>query len=275
LVGLILIVRGSLLGHRQTAPWSLGALAVIAVATQAVVPFAVWQWGQQIVLLFGPAEFASLIVLILIVAIALARRSHARAAGMALLGLLLSMVGIDVSTGDTRLTMGLAHLLDGIHLPVVALGLFAVADSVIGLASPKLLLRTYARQVAGWTCPRVPTFAGIALRAGAVLAIAAACYFAFELSASIFDIGVLAAFGVFGAACKLLGWNRLVLTLSFSYGPLLEENIGWALTLSRGDPAIFVRSPLSGTFLVLTCAALTALVVLSVRRTLLPSRGPA
>ena len=89
LVGLILIVRGSLLGHRQTAPWSLGALAVIAVATQAVVPFAVWQWGQQIVLRFGPPEFASLIVLILIVAIALARRSHVRAAGMVLLGLLL------------------------------------------------------------------------------------------------------------------------------------------------------------------------------------------
>ena len=59
--------------------------------------------------------------------------------------------------------------------------------------------------------PRIPTIAGIGLRVAAVLIIAWACTFAYSLNASTWDIGVLAVFGVFGVACKMLGWNRLVL----------------------------------------------------------------
>ena len=109
LVGFILIIRGSFLGHRQPARWSLRALVIIVLASQAV-GLAGWQWGYQIALLFGPPEYVTLIVLILTVAIALARRSRVRAAGMVLLGLLLSTVGTDVSTGVARLTMGFDEL---------------------------------------------------------------------------------------------------------------------------------------------------------------------
>jgi len=38
------------------------------------------------------------------------------------------------------------------------------------------------------------------------------------------------------------------------------------MLISRGDPAIFVRWPFGGTFLVLTCAILVLLAVASGRR---------
>jgi hypothetical protein len=73
-----------------------------------------------------------------------------------------------------------------------------------------LLLRTYARQVAGWTGLRPSSDTATGLRIAAALFIAAACMHAFLVAYSSFDIGVLVAFAAFGIACKLLGWNRLV-----------------------------------------------------------------
>ena len=172
-------------------------------------------------------------------------------------------MGVDVSSGGERLTMGLEELADGIAFPALVLGLIVVADSALCLLSPTLLLESYARQVAGWAAPRVPAAAGIVLRAAAVLAIAAACYAVFALNASLWDVGQLMVFGAFGVACKLLGWNRLLLVLAFPLGRLLEENIARALLLSQGDPAIFAR-PLSATFLLLACLVLAAAAFLSV-----------
>lgn len=136
----------------------VGGLAMsIAVLLSPDVLFALLAVQQRInqsALLFaglGPPELVTLIVLTLAAAIALAHLSRVRAAGMILLGLLLSTVGTDLATGTLRLTMGLDQLQDGVPFRPVALGLIVVADSAICLVSPTLLLRTYARQVAGWT----------------------------------------------------------------------------------------------------------------------------
>lgn len=301
-VGLVLIVRGSFLGQRQPERWSLGALVVVTtlivvvLAVQATVigglamsiavllgldVFALLDAQQRIsqsALLFfrlGPPEVVTLVVLTLAAAIALARQSRVRAAGMVLLGLLLSAVGTDVATGTLRLTMGLDGLQDGVPVLPLALGLIVVADSAICLASPPLLVQTYTRQVAGWTGIRLSRDAGTGLRIAAALLIAAACTHVFMFAYSTFDIGVLVAFAVFGIACKPLGWNRLVLMLAMAYGPELAEAFRRSILISNGDPAIFARWPLSTTFLLLTCAVLVAVVLLSLRHNLLPGRSTA
>ena len=260
-VGLILLVRGLLIRLAPPERWRLATLAVVVVAIPTAVLAAV-QWGRPLALYFGPSEFTALIVFLLAVGIGLVRVSRVRALGMVLLGLLLAMVGTDVSTGTSRFTAGFGQLADGITYPVVWLGLLVLGDGLLCLASPSLLLAIYARRIAGWTGPRVPILAAIAIRLAAGLAIIAAGYYAFELNRAMFDVGVFVALGLFGALCKLLGWNRLVLVQAFAYGPLLEENIRRSLLISRGDPAIFVRWPISGT-LMLLAAAIVALVAAS------------
>jgi putative tricarboxylic transport membrane protein len=267
MVGVILLVRGAFLGGTLAARWSLRDLVIIA-AVIAAFGLAVWEWGYKLASRFGPPEFAAFIAFELAVAIALARMSRTRAAGMALLGLLLATVGIDLSTGVPRLTLGLDALVDGIDATMVLFGLVPVADGAICLVSPSLFLATYARQAAGWRNPGVPNLAALFMRIAAALAIAAACFYAYALHASARGIVWILMFGVLGVACKVFGWNRLVLYLAFSGGNLLEENIGRAMLLSNGDPAVFLRWPISGVLLLLTGAILAAAALLSVKRAL-------
>src|SRR4029078_7530282 len=67
-----------------------------------------------IALLFGPAEYFSLMVLGLIFAVVLAKGSVLKALTMILCGLLLSMIGSDLETGAERMTWGIPELSDGI-----------------------------------------------------------------------------------------------------------------------------------------------------------------
>ena len=265
-IGIVLLVRGSVFGGTRPARWSLKGLAMIAAAI-IVVAAAAWARGFELLLLFGPPEYTALVVLGLAIAVALVRRSRIQAAGMALLGLLLATVGLDPATGALRLTFGLEQLLGGIATPIVCLGLFVVADGAVCLISPSLWLATYARLVAGWTAPRVPTIAAICLRVVAVLAIAAACYLAFEFNASTWDVGLLLLFGGFGLACKLLGWNRLVLLLAFAYSDLLEQGIRQTVLMSNGDFTFFLRGQISGALLVLASGIVVVAALLSARRT--------
>jgi hypothetical protein len=80
MVGLILLIRSGL-GYRQPARWSARGLLMITLAIAAAFLVA-RQWGYHVALLFGPSELAALIVLGLALAIALARVSRLRAAGM-------------------------------------------------------------------------------------------------------------------------------------------------------------------------------------------------
>jgi Tripartite tricarboxylate transporter TctA family len=247
LVCLLLLARGIVVGAAPPERWNPIALAIVATAIVAA-PFAVARWGLpaaaiQVALYMGPAEYVALIVLVLAIAIALVRVSRVRAAGMVLLGLVLATVGTDVETGVERFTMGVDQLSDGIEPAAVTLGLVLLAEGLICLALPSLLLATHARRIAGWSSPSVPTLAAMAMRLAAVLAITAAAYYVFELNRSFWDVGALVVFGLFGVACKVLGWNRLVLILAFAYGRLLEEKLRQALVMSKGDFAAIMGGP--------------------------------
>ncbi|PTM38968.1 putative tricarboxylic transport membrane protein [Bosea sp. 124] len=82
----------------------------------------------KLALLFGPAEYFSLMVMGLCFAVVLARGSILKAFCMIMLGLLLSTVGTDLETGQERMTMGFAPLADGIDFAVLAMGVFGFAE---------------------------------------------------------------------------------------------------------------------------------------------------
>ncbi|WP_175426720.1 tripartite tricarboxylate transporter permease [Azospirillum brasilense] len=103
-----------------------------------------------VALAFGPAEYVSLMLLGLIGAVTLAHGSVVKAIAMILLGLLLSMVGTDVNSGDTRFTFGLPQLYDGIDFVPLAMGLFGLAEIISSLEQTGGAGQTTARIVSLW-----------------------------------------------------------------------------------------------------------------------------
>jgi TctA family transporter len=276
-VGTALLARGAL-GRAPHMRWRLWHILVVVgvVAAIALVRLAgaVWflVYGQvwpvaPFLLVFGPAEYAASALLVLSVAIALARLSHLRAAGMALLGLLLGVVGRSMETDEPRLTLGVDQLVDGLDLFVVP-GLIYVAESMVCLFSPALLLATYTRRIAGWRDPAVPTIAAIGMRTVAVLVIAASCYLVFTGYESVWDIGIVLLFAAFGVACKILGWNRPVLLVGFACSALLEQYLRQAMMISRGHFGVFFERPISAILVGAAGAILVAALALSLYRAL-------
>jgi TctA family transporter len=114
---------------------ALGSVFAGVVGTIVIALFA--PPLAALALLFGPAEYVSLMLLGLIVAIVLANGSVLMAIGMLCLGLLLGTVGIDVETGAYRMTLGIPQLADGIGIVPVAMGLFGVGEIISNLNSPE------------------------------------------------------------------------------------------------------------------------------------------
>src|SRR5436853_2401982 len=77
---------------------------------------------------FGPAEYFSLMVLGLVFAVVLAKGSIFKAIAMVMLGLLLSCVGSDIETGQSRMAFDIPELADGIGFVTVAMGVFGYAE---------------------------------------------------------------------------------------------------------------------------------------------------
>jgi TctA family transporter len=103
-----------------------GTLATVVIAV-AAPPLA------SIALQFGPAEYFALMVLGLVASIVLASGSLLKAFGMIIVGLLLGLVGTDVTSGTQRFTFGLPELYDGIGFVAVAMGLFGLGEIIVNL----------------------------------------------------------------------------------------------------------------------------------------------
>jgi TctA family transporter len=88
-----------------------------------------------------------------------------------------------------------------------------------------------------------------------------------SLSNSPFDVHLMAAFGVFGYALFKLDCEPAPLLLGFILGPRMEEYLQRAMTISRGDPMIFLERPISAMMLAVAVVAMIAVVVPAVRHT--------
>lgn len=92
------------------------------------------------------------------------------------------------------------------------------------------------------------------------------CIGVYSLNNSVFDVGLSVLFGLLGYVFIKLRCEPAPLLLGFVLGPMLEENLRKAMTISRGDPSVFVSRPLSATMLALAALLLLILIVPTIRR---------
>jgi TctA family transporter len=252
--GALLIAAGYFTRNLPPFRWSWIQLGIVTVATTAI-SIALALYFASHFLSFGPPEYVAIILFLLAAAFALARRSHLRALGMVLIGLLLGTVGIDLVTGRPRFTFGSELLLDGLDFKALALGLILVADGVLCLISPALWLSTFTWLAGGWQKRGVSPAWGIVLRVAAMAVIFACSWLAYEVNFRGWDVALLFAFGVFGIAAKGFGWNRAALVFAFYYGAQLEQSLRQSLVISGGSPLALFERPYS-LFHMLAAAAL-------------------
>src|SRR5262245_11713932 len=127
-------------GYRMAQQGRAGAaLAIPAIASFFAGTVAAFVVAFLAPLLAGVAlkfqapEYFSLMVLGLVASVVMAQGSLLKAVGMVVLGLLLSLVGTDVTTGTARFAFDVPELRDGINFVVVAMGVFGVAEIVRNL----------------------------------------------------------------------------------------------------------------------------------------------
>ncbi len=118
-----------------------GGRAGAALATSAIGSFVAGTLGTlgiaflapvvvDVALSFGPADYFSLMVLAFITVSAVLGSSALRGLAALFLGIWLGLIGVDLQTGQARFTFGLQELLDGVNVIVVAVGLFAVGETL-------------------------------------------------------------------------------------------------------------------------------------------------
>ncbi len=83
-----------------------------------------------IALTFESPDYFSLVVLGMTGAVALARGSPIRSFIMILTGMLIGLVGMDVTSAQPRFIFGITQFMDGISIGVIAMGLFGVAEII-------------------------------------------------------------------------------------------------------------------------------------------------
>jgi len=356
----------------------------------------------NVALKFQAPEYFSLMVLGLVASIVLAQGSLIKALGMVVLGLLLGLVGTDVTSGTQRFAFGVPELADGINFVVVAMGVFGVAEIVRNLENERTravfvaqiggllpgradakrivapilrgtglgsllgilpgggaLLASFAAYalekkvspnsaefgkgaIEGVAAPESANNAGaqtsfipmltlgipsnpvMALMIGALiiqgirpgpnvmveqpklfwgvivsmwvgnlfllvlnlpmiglwvrllaipyhLLYPAILVFSgvgvLSLSNAPFDVHLMAIFGVLGYLFAKLDCEPAPLLLGYILGPMMEEYLRRAMTLSRGDPMIFLERPISAAMLAVAALALAAVVLPAVRAT--------
>ncbi len=85
---------------------------------------------MRFALKFGPAEYFSLMILSFVTVSAVLGSSALRGLTALAIGIFLGMIGIDLQTGQPRFAFGVTELLDGINVLIVAVGLFAVGETL-------------------------------------------------------------------------------------------------------------------------------------------------
>lgn len=120
---------GAALSISAIGSFFAGCLATIIVAWLAV-PL------STVAFKFGPAEYASLMVLGLIASAVLSTGSIVKAIGMVLIGILLGTVGIDINSGVERFTFGSPNLYNGISFVVIAMAVFGLSEVVYNILHP-------------------------------------------------------------------------------------------------------------------------------------------
>jgi len=114
---------GAALATSAIGSFVAGTLGTLGIAFLApiVVKLALGIWA---------ADYFSLMVLAFVTASAVLGASVIRGLTSLFFGIWLGLIGVDLQTGQARFSFGLNELLDGINVIVVAVGLFAVGETL-------------------------------------------------------------------------------------------------------------------------------------------------
>ena len=120
---------GPALGIAAIGSFIAGTIAIIGLMFVAA-PLA------KAALSFGPPEYFTLMCVGLVVLTFLTQGSMYKALMMALLGLLLGFVGLDLFTAIPRFTFGVNELMDGVGIVPLVMGLFGISEILINIEQP-------------------------------------------------------------------------------------------------------------------------------------------
>ncbi|MHA6691676.1 tripartite tricarboxylate transporter permease [Devosia sp. A449] len=115
-------------GGPALATAAIGSFVAGLIATLALAFVA--PWVVKMALAFGPAEYFALMVLAFITVSAAFGDSALRGLTALFIGLGLGLIGIDLQTGQARLSFGIPDLLDGIEVTTLAVALFAIGETL-------------------------------------------------------------------------------------------------------------------------------------------------
>lgn len=125
-------------------PMAREGRAGVALFTSAIASFGGGMIGMvvmavlspvlaRLALNFGPTEYFAVILLGLVAASAVSNGSPVKGVAMVVAGLMLGTIGVDITTGAERFTMGIPEMRDGVSLVIVAMGLFGVGELIVSI----------------------------------------------------------------------------------------------------------------------------------------------
>ena len=82
---------------------------------------------------------------------------------------------------------------------------------------------------------------------------------------SVFELGLLLTFGVLGYIMRVFGYPIAPVIVGLILGPMAEQQLRRALSISQGDPTVLVTSPIAGVLLMLAAVALFVPLILRAR----------
>ena len=85
-------------------------------------------------------------------------------------------------------------------------------------------------------------------------------------SSAVFDVGMLYVFGLIGFAMRRFDFPVAPIVMGLILGPMAEQSMRQALTISAGEFSTFVTRPISGTILAIAVLMLVVPVVLKARK---------
>jgi putative tricarboxylic transport membrane protein len=129
----ITAIEGNLMARRGRAAQAL--------ATAAIGSFVAGLIGTMLLVLLAPtivdiaveigaADYFAIMMLAFIAVTAVLGASRIRGFASLAIGLTIGLIGIDLATGQQRLTFGVPQLADGIDIVVVAVGIFAIGEAL-------------------------------------------------------------------------------------------------------------------------------------------------
>jgi len=88
----------------------------------------------------------------------------------------------------------------------------------------------------------------------------------YSMNLQIFEIGVAIFMGVLGYIMLRLEWPLVPWVLGFVLGPIIEERMRESLSMSSGNPAIFITRPISLGFVIASVLVVAIPLILDLRK---------